>query len=123
MTLSDLVTNTAVVFPLVVLIAWACALLLVDLLIPMNRKSITALLAALGLLLSMGLTIINFGRTAVGFSDMVIYDGYSFFLNILFLASGLAGIALAYDYIKRMGIERGEYYALLLFSTSGMMLM
>ena len=123
MTLSDLVKNTAVVFPLVVLIAWACALLLVDLLIPKNRKGITALLAALGLLLSMGLTIINFGRTAAGFNDMVIYDGYSFFLNILFLASGLAGIALAYDYIKRMGIERGEYYALLLFSTSGMMLM
>src|SRR5512136_702472 len=101
MTLSDLVKNTAVVFPLVVLIAWACALLLVDLLIPKNRKGITAVLAALGLLLSMGLTIINFGRTAVGFSDMVIYDGYSFFLNFLFLASGLAGIALAYDYIKR----------------------
>ncbi len=54
---------------------------------------------------------------------MVIHDGFSFFLNILFLSSGLAGIALAYDYIKRMEIERGEYYVLLLFSISGMMLM
>jgi NADH-quinone oxidoreductase subunit N len=44
-------------------------------------------------------------------------------LNILFLGSGLAGITLAYDYIRRMGIERGEYYVLLLFSISGMMLM
>jgi NADH-quinone oxidoreductase subunit N len=54
---------------------------------------------------------------------MVIYDGFSFFLNILFLSSGLVGIALAFDYIKRLDIERGEYYVLLLFSISGMMLM
>ena len=32
-------------------------------------------------------------------------------------------MALAYDYVKRMGLERGEYYTLLLFSISGMMLM
>jgi len=35
----------------------------------------------------------------------------------------LLGIALAYGYIKRMGIERGEYYALMLFSITGMLLM
>jgi NADH-quinone oxidoreductase subunit N len=39
------------------------------------------------------------------------------------LISGLLGIALAYDYVKRVGIERGEYYVLLLFSITGMMLM
>ncbi len=43
-------------------------------------------------------------------------------MQILFLVSGLLGIALAHDYIKRQGIERSEYYILLLFSLSGMML-
>ena len=123
MTLTDLVQNMNVVLPMAVLIAWACGLLLVDLFIPRGHKGWTGLLAALGLLLCMGLTIIQFGRSSVGFDGMVINDGFSFFLNILFLGSGLAGIALAYDYIKRMEIERGEYYILLLFSTSGMMLM
>jgi NADH-quinone oxidoreductase subunit N len=123
MTLSDLVQNTNVVLPMAVLIAWACVLLLVDLFIPRGRKGWTGFLAALGLMLSMGLTIIQYGRGSTGFNGMVINDGFSFFLNILFLGSGLAGIALAYDYIKRMDIERGEYYILLLFSTSGMMLM
>ena len=37
--------------------------------------------------------------------------------------AGIAGIALAYDYLKRMKIERSEYYVLLLFSVSGMLLM
>jgi NADH-quinone oxidoreductase subunit N len=68
-------------------------------------------------------TILQFGQASSGFGGMVIHDGFSFFLNILFLTSGLAGIALAYDYIKRMEIERGEYYILLLFSICGMMLM
>jgi NADH-quinone oxidoreductase subunit N len=123
MTLTDLLQNMYVVLPLAVLIAWSCVLLIVDLFIPKGHKGWTALLAVLGLLVSMGLTISQAGQAKAGFNGMVIGDGYSFFLNILFLSSGLAGIALAYDYIKRMEIERGEYYTLLLFSTSGMMLM
>ena len=54
---------------------------------------------------------------------MVVVDGFATFLTLLFLGSGLIAIALAYDYLKRMDIERGEYYTLLLFSISGMMLM
>ncbi len=123
MTLTDLVQNLYAVLPLTVLIAWSCVLLLVDLFIPKERKGWTALLAALGLLVSLGFTISQVGQARAAFGGMVISDSYSFFLNILFLGSGLVGIALAYDYIKRMEIERGEYYTLLLFSTSGMMLM
>ena len=36
---------------------------------------------------------------------------------------GLAAIGLAYEYLKRMDIERGEYYPLLMLSIGGMMLM
>jgi NADH-quinone oxidoreductase subunit N len=54
---------------------------------------------------------------------MVALDGFSVFVNALLLVSGLLGVALAYGYVKRMGIDRGEYYILLLFSISGMMLM
>jgi NADH-quinone oxidoreductase subunit N len=123
MTLTDLLLNMKVVLPTAVLIAWSCVLLLADLFIPKGRKGWTALLAALGLLLCLGLSITQGERATAGFNGMVIYDGFSFFLNILFLSSGLVGIALAYDYIKRLEIERGEYYVLLLFSISGMMLM
>jgi NADH-quinone oxidoreductase subunit N len=54
---------------------------------------------------------------------MVTLDRFASFLQVLFLGSGLFGVALAYGYLKRMGIERGEYYALLLFSLTGMLLM
>ncbi len=119
-----MVQDVIFLLPLVVLVTWASALLLVDLFVPAERKGTTALLAALGLLVTLGLTLGAAGvPERVIFSGMAVVDGFSTLLNGLFLVSGLAGIALAYDYLKRMGIERGEYYALLLFAVSGMMLM
>jgi NADH-quinone oxidoreductase subunit N len=112
-----------VLLPLIILIAWACVLLLVDLFIPKERKWLTALLAALGLAVTLGFTLSQLGLENTGFTGMVVVDGFSVFVNALLLLSGLLGVALAYGYVKRMGIERGEYYTLMLFSISGMMLM
>jgi NADH-quinone oxidoreductase subunit N len=112
-----------VLLPLIILVTWACVLLLVDLFIPKERKWLTALLAALGLALTLGFTLSQLGLENTGFTNMVVVDGFSVFVNALLLLSGLLGVALAYGYVKRMGIERGEYYTLMLFSISGMMLM
>ena len=119
MTHSDL--NT--LLPLIFLTVWACLLLLVDLFIPKGRKGWTAFLAALGLAATMGITLAHAGQEGIAFSGMVVLDGFSSFLDVLFLGAGLLGIGLAYGYLRRMGIERGEYYALLLFSVTGMLLM
>ncbi len=117
MTQSDLLS----ILPLLVLVVWASALLLVDLFL--KRKGVTALLAAFGLALTGGLTLAQAGQESSAFNGMVVRDGFASFLNLLFLGTGLLGIAVAYGYLKRMGIERGEYYSLLLFSVTGMMLM
>jgi len=119
MTQSDLRT----ILPTILLVAWACGLLLVDLFIPRGRKGWTALLAAVGLAGALGVTLAQAGRELSAFGGMVVLDGFSSFLNALFLASGLLAIAIAYGYLKRMGLERGEYYTLMLFSISGMLLM
>jgi NADH-quinone oxidoreductase subunit N len=111
------------ILPLAFLIVWALALLLVDLWIPTGRKGITALLAALGLAAALGLSLAQANQSYTGFGGMVAVDGFAVFLNVLVLASGVAGVAIAYDYLKRTGIERGEYYCLLLFTVSGVMLM
>lgn len=109
--------------PVILLTGWACVLLFIDLFIPKDRKGLTALLAALGLALALGFTIAGIGSENSGFHGMVVQDGFSTFANVLLLISGLFGVALAHGYIKRMGLERGEYYTLLLFSVTGMMLM
>lgn len=120
MSQTDLITT----FPLIFLTLWACALLLIDLAVPAARKGITPLLAAVGLGLTLIFTLTGqIGKELTGFKGMVVIDGFAVFVNVLLLVSGLLGVALAYNYVKRMGLERGEYYTLLLFSITGMMLM
>jgi NADH-quinone oxidoreductase subunit N len=114
--------NFSVILPFLLLTVWACLLLMVDLFV--KRKGITAALAALGLVVALLFTIPQIGRQPeAAFNGMVVLDGFSTFVNAVLLVSGLFGVALAYGYLKRTGIERGEYYPLLLFSVTGMMLM
>lgn len=117
------INDFEVLKPYILLTAWACVLLLADLFIPKSRKGLTALFAALGLAATLGFTLAQIGSEGSGFNNMVVLDGFSNFVNALLLVSGLLGVALAYGYVRRMGIERGEYYTLLLFSVTGMMLM
>ncbi|MEW6567369.1 MAG: NADH-quinone oxidoreductase subunit N [Chloroflexota bacterium] len=109
--------------PLLILAGWSCGLLLQDVFLPARRRGLTPLLAALGLLASMVPLVMGFGRSQTAFGGMIVADGFASFVGLLTLAVGLGGIALAYDYIRRMGIERGEYYSLLLFSLTGIVLM
>jgi len=104
-------------------VGWALVLMLVDLWIPKGRKGIVALLSAVGLVVAMGCTLLLAGQKMTAFNGMVAVDGFSLALDMLFLVSGLAAIALAYNWLKRTQLERAEYYTLLLFSISGMMLM
>jgi len=105
------------------LFLWACLVLLVDLFIPKERKYITAILAVIGLLITGGILIARWGDPISAFNGMIMIDGFSSYLNIVLVVTGLLSIGVSYDYLKRMDIERGEYYSLLLFSISGMMLM
>ncbi len=116
---SDLI----VILPVIVMVVWGALLLVVDLWVTSARKGVTALLSAAGMAVSLGLTLSQLNRSGVAFNGMAIQDGFAVFLNVIFLASGLAGVALAYNYLSRVGIQRGEYYPLLMFTVSGMMLM
>ncbi|UCD99830.1 MAG: NADH-quinone oxidoreductase subunit N [Chloroflexota bacterium] len=123
MTLGELTANLIKILPLSILILWASVLLLVDLFIPKDRKAWTAILAAAGLLVTTGFTIAQSGVDVEAFGGMLVVDGFSQFLTILVLTSGVVAILLSYEYLTRLGIQRGEYYVLLMFSISGMVLM
>ncbi len=119
MTLTDVTT----LLPLAFLLVWAVLLLMADLWIPSDKKGWTAALAAVGMLVSLVITVVQSGNNQTAFNGMAVVDGFARFLDVLFLTSGIVAVGLAYNYLKRMDLEKGEYYILLLFSISGMMLM
>jgi NADH-quinone oxidoreductase subunit N len=56
-------------------------------------------------------------------NGMVAVDAFRGLTNCLFLLSGALAILISIGYLDRRGINRGEFYALVLFAVLGMMLM
>jgi NADH-quinone oxidoreductase subunit N len=130
MTLPTLETiNLLAVLPALVLVGWACVVLMIDLFIPPAHKYWTAWLSVLGLVgsgVALAMQMISFTRAGAAqsaFGGMLAVDGFALFLQAIFLLSAVISILIALNYLPRRGIERGEYYTLLIFTTSGMMFM
>jgi NADH-quinone oxidoreductase subunit N len=115
--LTDLVNTLPITF----LLLWALVLVLVEAFA--KRSSLTMVLAAVGLMAAIVLSVMQFGVESSAFKGMLTIDGYAIFIYVLVLGSGLLSILLSYDYNRRMGWARGEYYILMLFSIAGAMLM
>ena len=114
--------------PVIMLSLFACGLLIVDLMIPVRQKVLNAWIAIGGLgftaatvvRLHMGLLQEGAPRYFSGFRHAVVIDGTSIFFFYLFLASAAITIFMSAKYLEAEREHRGEYYALLLFSTIGM---
>ncbi|KXK13618.1 MAG: NADH-quinone oxidoreductase subunit N [Chloroflexi bacterium OLB15] len=115
--------NIGAALPAIIVAAWACILLLVDLLVPRSRKIITAGLAAAGLAVAFVANLLVYNQTGDSFMGMYVADQFTGFLNLVVLATAFITVLLSIDYLKRVEIERGEYYILLLLVTAGVMFM
>jgi NADH-quinone oxidoreductase subunit N len=57
------------------------------------------------------------------FEGMFVHDGFGVFFTLLFCGIGAVAVLLSWDYVKRTRVNHGEYYALLLSATLGMIVM
>lgn len=115
--------NMGVAIPALSVAVWACVLLVIDLFIPKDQKSRTAWLAAGGLVFAFIANLFTFNTTGDAFLGLFVADRFGGFMNIIILVTGFISILMSIDYLKRIGIEKGEYYTLMLFTISGMMFM
>jgi len=120
--------NLGATLPVLIVAGWATILLLIDLFIPRERTRWTGVLAALGVLVALAIAIARWNSVRAGqgmsaFGEMLVMDPFAALLNIIILVVALISILFSLDYLYKADIARGEYYPLLLFSISGMMLM
>jgi NADH-quinone oxidoreductase subunit N len=113
--------NLALFAPELSLAATAIVIILLDLFI--QRKGVLAVVSIIGLIVSAGFTIAMRGTFEGIFYNMLAVDGFAIFFKLLFL--GIAGLVIlaSTDYVSKFAHFRGEYYALVLLSALGMMLM
>jgi len=116
--------NIGVALPAITLAMGTLVLLLVDIFLPEERKHWTPILALSGISASFVMTLFTYSpERTEAFSGMFIGDAFTGFANITVLITAFLSILLSTDYLKRTHIAHGEYYSLILLSTSGVMFM
>ena len=88
-----------------------------------EKKGYLGILSLIGIVIAFFFTLPLMGSNQTGFEGMFISDGFTLFFKILFLIIAFLTVLISIGYAHREGIELGEYYALVLFATLGMMLM
>jgi len=108
--------------PEIILASTALLVVLGDLFI--SRKGFQTIVSLLGIAASIiaVLTLTNQNPQAI-WEGLLVYDRLAFFMKLLFLGLAALVILASTDYVRRMRNFHGEYLALILISTLGMMLL
>ncbi|SVD83455.1 uncharacterized protein METZ01_LOCUS436309, partial [marine metagenome] len=108
--------------PVIVLSVFAMMVLVVDLFGGRN-KTLLVFISLVGLLMTAISAFAKNPIPAYSFNDSYIVDHLSLFFICIFTISSALAILLSVEYNEREGIRAGEYYALILFCTVGMILL
>ena len=104
------------------LLGFALAVILLDLFI--KQKKVLAAVSIAGVIISAGFTVAMWGAPGVAiFYRMLAVDNFALFFKLLFLAAAGLIILASQDYVSKFERFQGEYYALVLISAVGMMLL
>ncbi|MCS7206527.1 MAG: NADH-quinone oxidoreductase subunit N [Dehalococcoidia bacterium] len=122
MTLHDLY----LLWPPMALVGTGLLVIGLDLLLRDKRSLPVVALAGLGVALAGGLTLWGTVQDAgpqVGIFGTLRVDSFSLFFTFLFIAATALVVLASQPVVHQMGRWHGEYYALVLFASSGMMLL
>ena len=114
--------NLALFIPELCLVAFAIIVILLDLFIEQKRLLMQVSLA--GLVIAGGITVAMWGGSYPAiFNNMLAVDNFALFFKLLFAGIAFLVILASADYVSKFARFQGEYYALILLATLGMMLM
>jgi NADH-quinone oxidoreductase subunit N len=116
------VLNLELFTPELTLAAFAIVVILLDLFI--QRKGWLVVVSLAGVVVAAGFTIAMWGGSSQAlFNNMLAVDNFALFFKLLFLVIAALVILASVDYVSKFSHFQGEYYALVLLSALGMMLM
>ncbi len=112
------------ILPEVVLSVFGIIVMMIDPLIPeQSPKKPLGIIAIIGILAALAATVYQTGFYGNAFYNTIRVDTFSVFFHVVVLLIALVVLLSSLDYLEVQRIRSGEYYALVLFGTVGMMLM
>jgi NADH-quinone oxidoreductase subunit N len=116
--------NWTVLLPELVIVGGAILLLLMDAAVPRQRGPHLQAIAFVTLIVAGVVAYLQWGATPrVALGGMVVGDPFGVFARWVILGAGALATLTARGYLNPRGLDRSEFYALLLLSTAGMTLL
>ena len=114
------------IVPELILTVCACIALVMEVVLPYRKSKLIAYFSLVGIALAAVSLWVQFwaNRDALpldGFYGMIRIDGFAIVFQSIFLVGAALAIAISTRYLDIEGEQHGEYYALVLFATVGMM--
>jgi len=118
--------DVQLIAPELILTVCACIALVMEVILPYRKSKVTAYFALVGIALaaaSLGVQwwYIRDILPLDGFFGMIRIDGFALLFKSIFLVAAALAIAVSTRFLDIEGEQHGEYYALVLFATVGMM--
>jgi NADH-quinone oxidoreductase subunit N len=108
--------------PLIIICLVGLLVLVVEALVK-ETEIVNCWVTGVGFFATTVVSLATLGSSGPAFHGMLTTGGFSSFFAAIFSIAGLLSVMLSKSYLRKEDIEHGEYYALLLFAVSGMMLM
>jgi NADH-quinone oxidoreductase subunit N len=117
---AEQITNLERIAPEIALCFFGVLIMVVDSLLSAQRKRSLPWLGFTGALVALGCVGIAASDPGPAYSDLIRVDAFSIFVHVIVIGAAALVILGSIQYLEDEGIQRGEYYALVLFATAGM---
>ncbi len=110
------------VLPEIIILALALVIILVEVSITRNKGTLQ-LIASIGVLIAIAVAALIKPPSGLVFNGMIASDLFAVYIKILLLGVTFLVVLISRDYIKDLNFRHGEYYAMILLTTVGMMIL
>ncbi len=113
----------AAIAPALTVMITATVLLLVGLIFHKARRELLAVLSIVGLIVALLQLGSLWGSRLTGFGGMVSDDNFALAFQLIFIMGAFLAVLISLNRVEADYVSYGDFYALLLFALSGMMVM
>src|SRR5712691_5581352 len=111
------------ILPLAIVSVTAMVVLILGLFVPRDQGGVLGAIGLVGIGAAVVATAALWGQSRSAFSGSIAADNFFVFFGIVSLAILALTMILSAEFVTREGFSAGEYYALLLFTGSGMLIL
>jgi NADH-quinone oxidoreductase subunit N len=117
---SEQLANLHRLAPEIVLCVFGIVIMVADPFLRSSQKRALGWLAFIGALASLAAVRFLANDPGPAYSDLIRADALSVFVHVVVIGAAALVILGSLDYLEAEGVQRGEYYSLVLFATAGM---